>query len=305
MAQNKHATGKIQQQPRHRQVPLTNKEQLQEQLSWFLPDDAAFAGIEFHGNVTWRPTALVWLALVWAWLEARYLTDAFSDAVDSCHKMLGSVALTTYQGFMGALVSWTSKLLPRLQRVVQQRMEQLGSKWWRVGGWVAIAFDGSRSSASRTEANEAALCAKNYGKGCTAKYRKKKSKGLRRRKNEKSKPQPQEPQAWITMLWHMGLRLPWSWQLGPSNASERAHVMDMVQTQEFPRKTLFCGDAGFVGYPLWSCLLQRGHDFLVRVGANVSLLASGSPAGRRSSGRGSSCVGRKMSRRRSRHCTCG
>jgi hypothetical protein len=108
----------------------------------------------------------------------------------------------------------------------------------------------------------------------TAKYRKKKSKGMRRKKNERNKAQPQEPQAWITMLWHMSLRLPWCWQLGPSNSSERQHVMEMVETGSFPKNTLFCGDAGFVGYPLWSCLIARGHHFLVRVGANVNLLTT-------------------------------
>ena len=82
---------------------------------------------------------------------------------------------------------------------------------------------------------------------------------------EKNRPQPQEPQAWITMLWHMGLRLPWMWRLGPSNSSERDHVMDMLSTGNFPKNTLFCGDAGFVGYPLWSHILQSGADFLVRV----------------------------------------
>jgi hypothetical protein len=116
------------------------------------------------------------------------------------------------------------------------------------------------------------LCAANYGQGKTAKYRKKKTKGMRRRKNEKAKPQPQEPQAWITMLWHMGLRLPWMWRLGPSNSSERAHVMEMLDDEDFPENTLFCGDAGFVGYLLWSRILDRGFHFLVRVGANVNLL---------------------------------
>jgi hypothetical protein len=74
------------------------------------------------------------------------------------------------------------------------------------------------------------------------------------------------------LMWHMGLRLPWCWRLGPSNSSERQHVMDMADTESFPKNTLFCGDAGFVGYPLWSCLIDHEHDFLVRVGANVSLL---------------------------------
>jgi hypothetical protein len=182
--------------------------------------------------------------------------------------------VNTYQGLMGALVTWTPGFMPLLCSVLQQRMEQIGGKFWRIDGWVPIAFDGSRSTAPRTKSNEAALCAANYGKGKTAKYRKKKSKGMRRKKNAKNKAQPQEPQAWITMMWHMGLRLPWVWRLGPSNSSERQHVMEMVETGTFPKNTLFCGDAGFVGYPLWSNLIARDCDFLVRVGANVSLLTT-------------------------------
>lgn len=96
---------------------------------------------------------------------------------------------------------------------------------------------------------------------------------MRRKKNQKNKPQPQEPQAWITMMWHMGLRLPWQWRLGPSNSSERAHVMEMIAQGNFPRNTLFVGDAGFVGYPLWSAIRNNHGHFLVRVGGNVSLLS--------------------------------
>ncbi len=74
---------------------------------------------------------------------------------------------------------------------------------------------------------------------------------MRRLNNEKNKSAAPRPQVWITMMWHMGLRLPWTWQLGPSNAGERADVMNMVEGGDFPENTLFCGDAGFVGYPLW------------------------------------------------------
>ena len=81
---------------------------------------------------------------------------------------------------------------------------------------------------------------------------------MRRTQNERNRGQPPKPQAWITLLWHMGLRLPWSWRLGPSNSSERAHVMELVGAGEFPSDTLFCGDAGFVGYPLWSAILRSG-----------------------------------------------
>jgi hypothetical protein len=97
---------------------------------------------------------------------------------------------------------------------------------------------------------------------------------MRRKRNKQNKPEPQAPQAWITMMWHMGLRLPWTWRLGPSNSSERDHVKEILDEEEFPENTLFCGDAGFVGYPLWSAIMAvPGGNFLVRVGANVNLLS--------------------------------
>ena len=91
-----------------------------------------------------------------------------------------------------------------------------------------------------------------------------------------NKPQPQVPQVWITLMWHMRLRLPWLWRLGPSNASERAHVTEMLDEHTFPINTMFCGDAGFIGYPLWSQILKHGQQFLIRVGANVRLLSQNS-----------------------------
>jgi hypothetical protein len=260
---------------RHRRRPQaapTNKESFEKLRRWLLPDDSIFSRIKFHGNIKWKPTGLVSLALCWAWSDARFLTDAFIEAVGSCQKLFACTPLSTYQGFMWTMVAWTPKLMPVLRVVLQQRMEQIASRFWRIDGWIPIAFDGSRSTAPRTRSNEARLCADNYGKGKTAKYRKKKSKGMRRKRNKNSKAQAPEPQAWITMLWHMGLRLPWSWRLGPSNSSERAHVMDMVRVEAFPKNTLFCGDAGFVGYAFWASLLEHDRDFLVRVGANVSLL---------------------------------
>ncbi len=251
----------------------TNKEHLGAYLDWLLPDGSIFSRMRLHGNTKWLPKCLVCLSLFWAWSETRNVTDAHVEAAECCRCLFQTAVLSTYQGFMLALVRWTPTLMAILWPVLQMRMEEIGGIFWRVHGWVPIAFDGSRSTAPRSEANERAFCAQNYGKGKTAKYRKKKSKGMRRKKNEKNKGEPQEPQAWITLLWHMGLRLPWTWRLGPSNSSERAHVMEMIRRGKFPKNTLFCGDAGFVGYPLWSHIVENCYHFLVRVGANVSLLS--------------------------------
>lgn len=254
-------------------VGATNLKNLVALQRWFLPNDSIFSKLKFHGNTSWAPSNLVWLAVCWAWSESRNLTDAFTEAVKCSQSFSASSTLNTYQGFMGAMVTWTTALMNVLFVQLQTRMKEIGGRFWEIDGWVPIGFDGSRSTAPRTEKNEKAFCAPNYGKGKTARFRKKKSKGMRRKKNQKSKPQPQAPQAWITMMWHMGLRLPFRWLLGPSNSSERSHVMDMLNAGAFAINTLFCGDAGFVGYPIWSAILGTGAHFLVRVGANVNLLS--------------------------------
>jgi hypothetical protein len=257
--------------PRKSRRVVSHAEQLENLRKWLLPCERIFANLGLHGNTRWAPAALVWPSLCWGWGESKNVTDAFQAALDQC-RVLGIASLGTYQGFMNALVGWTDRLMPVLWCLIHERMRQIGRGFWQIDGWVPLAFDGSRSSAPRTQSNEQALCAAHYGTGATARYRKKQTKGMRRRKNEKNQPQPQKPQVWTTLLWHMGLRLPWMWRLGPSNSSERMHVLEMLERGDFPKNTLFCGDAGFVGYPLWSRILCDGHQFLVRVGANVTLL---------------------------------
>jgi hypothetical protein len=174
---------------------------------------------------------------------------------------------------MNALDHYQGIIARRLRHRFQEVAAEVAGRFWRDNAWALIGLDGSRVTAPRSVSNEKTFCAPNYGKSDAAKYRKRKTKGMRRRRNEKNKPQPQAPQAWVTMMWHMGLRLPWTWRLGPSYSSERGHVVEILKQEEFPENTLFCGDAGFVGYPLWDAILAAGGDFLVRVGGNVNLLS--------------------------------
>jgi hypothetical protein len=163
-------------------------------------------------------------------------------------------------------------VLPIIWERLHQLMQENGDAHWRVGHWVPIAVDGSRVSVPRTKNNEKAFCAPNFGESATAKWRRKKNKGKHKQRNRKKKPQPVKPQIWITLLWHMALQMPWSWKLGPSYASERTHLREIIDTQKFPENTLFCADAGFTGYELWKAMIDKGHSFLIRVGANVTLL---------------------------------
>src|SRR5688500_9474381 len=118
---------RIEQASRNARAP--HKESLTAMLEWFLSDGDIFSKVKFHGNTSWLPKSLVWLALCWTWSESRNLTDAFSDAVGCCKIISTSAALSTYQGFMGALTRWTSVFIHLLCQLLQQRMEEIGGKF--------------------------------------------------------------------------------------------------------------------------------------------------------------------------------
>lgn len=255
------------------QFRFHNKAEFVELFNWLFLELGLFSEDEFHGNTQWMPELLVAQAIIWSWQETRFVTDAFDHAKEICDDLNWTRTANSYTSFMNALSRYGEILRNRLRDRYQVLAGAIGNRFFRTYGWVLIGFDGSRVTAPRTISNEGAFCAPNYGKGKRAKYGRKKSKGMRRKRNKQNPPQPQAPQAWITMMWHMGLRLPWSWRLGPSNASERDDVKEMLAEEEFPENTLFCGDAGFTGYPLWSAIVQSGYDFVVRVGGNVNLLS--------------------------------
>jgi hypothetical protein len=250
-----------------------NKQHLIKELRWLLPNNKIFADVKTHGNASWTARVLASIGLLWAFSANKNVTDAYDEAVDAAESLPLKNVPACYTGFMNVMVNHSAALTSVLCTILQERMQAIGGKHWRVGRWAPIAVDGSRSTAPRSRQNEKAFCAADYGTGKTAKYRKKKSKGMRRKKNEKAPAQPPAPQVWITLLWHMGLRLPWSWQLGPSDSSERDHARELIEAGGFPENTLFVGDAGFVGYDFWKHILDQQGNFLVRVGGNVHLLS--------------------------------
>jgi hypothetical protein len=259
-------------------------------LRWAIPDHL-FASVRLGRNTAWLPVPLVLLTLVWVFTDDKTLTGGFAQAHRWAMQTLGSAAVDTFQGLLKALLTHTPVLLPLLCQRFHFLMESHGGSHWRIGRWLPLAVDGSRVSVPRTLANEKAFCAPNFGHSRTARWRKRKGKskgkgmgqgqgtapkkgkgkgtGTRQRKK---KAAPVKPQIWLTLLWHMGLRMPWSWKSGPSHASERDHFKAMLTEQKFPTDTLFCGDAGFTGYELWKTIIDKGHSFLIRVGSNVRLI---------------------------------
>lgn len=237
-------------------------------LKWIVTE-GTFANMRLHGNIGWTPRNLVVLAVLFAWSDAPQMTVCFDRAAKLSQKLFGALAVETFQGMVRALVAYGPQLIPRLWTRLQTLMEQVSPEHFRIGKWLPLAVDGSRFTTPRTVSNEQAFAAKSYGKGKQAKSR---AKWKNKKKRSKKLSAPVKPQIWLTLVWHMGLKLPWCWRIGPSNSSERDHLIEVIGSQEFPENTLFCGDAGFTGFDFWNGILQHDHSFLVRVGGNVRLL---------------------------------
>lgn len=258
--------------------PKTNGDDLRRAVNWIVTPDI-FAAVRLHGNVKWKPLALVCLAIFWVWSSQPGLVEAAKEAIATVAKLFGgeAVAVTSYQALTTALVRYTPQLLPALWARIQRLMEQSGPAGWRVGKWLPLAVDGSRVSVPRTAPNEQKFNKPKKPRGKKKSAAQKRSRqALKKRQNQRTKshynPQAVGPQMWLTLVWHIGLRLPWCWMLGPSYSSERAHLETMLKKRQFPKFTLFCGDAGFVGYQFWRSIVDEGHSFLIRVGGNVRLL---------------------------------
>jgi hypothetical protein len=242
-------------------------DQIVSSLNWVITPKV-FSDMPRHGNSTWNPVHFVGLVVLSAWCEGKQLTAAFTKAKEAARECFGSVAVSTYQGMMRALVNNQSELLTRMWSRLQTLMAQTAQEFFRIGCWCPLAVDGSRFSTPRSIRNEQAFSVKSYGKGRDAKSR----RHWKNKQKRSKKLGTLKPQIWLTLVWHMGLKLPWCWKSGASNSSERQHLIELLASMVFPEKTLFCGDAGFVGYKLWRGIMESSHSFLIRVGANVHLL---------------------------------
>jgi hypothetical protein len=138
---------------------------------------------------------------------------------------------------------WLADALKRHLRACHQAVANRCDQRW---GWNAFAADGSRVDVPRTAANEEAF-------------------GRAGRKKT-------GPQLFVTTLYHMGTGLPWDWTIGRGTESERDHLRMMLAS--LPAGSLIVADAGFTGFDLMREILGQRHSFLIRVGANVTLLTA-------------------------------
>lgn len=241
-----------------------------------LLSEVDWKNIRFRKDCKWAVRGLVTAALVWAWSSKTALKGRFAQALRIA-RGLGrrfAPAKTSYRAFIKLLVRWTSELREGLVEAFHLLMEREFPGQFRLAGYVVLAGDGSKLKLARTRSNEERYSARTRGK--KSKKRRKADRARRRARSRKAQVQQAKdkkadsPQMALTLLYHVMLRLPWDWRLGPSDVSEREHLRAMIP--HLPPDALVAADCGFVGYDFWSELLASGRQFVIRVGGNVRLL---------------------------------
>jgi len=250
-----------------------NAEDLHQALKW-LVTGISFASIAFRPDCTWTPQALTFAALLWSWSDEKTLTERFSVSRKIIRFLLGEQhePAGSYQAFIKVLRKWTGPMVSLLIAEFRRRMRQGLAAVWKVKEWVVFAVDGSRVAVPRTVKNEDRYAPKSkLARSARKQGRRGKGKSHRRRgKQEARQRKANVPQISLTVLWHVGSGLPWDYRTGPSDSSERGHLLEMLSS--LPPRSLLTADAGFVGYEFCQKVLDGEHDLLLRVGGNIRLL---------------------------------
>lgn len=227
--------------------------------------EVVWTGVSFRKDCTWTPRLLAAGALLWAWADESTLVERWTSTrrlVTFLYAPVQPLA-GSYQAFLKLLVRWTAAVMLCLQAAWREQMQRELPAHWSVTGYVMFGVDGSRCELPRTVSNEQAFSPTRPQRTITRKSKKSPPCGPHAQKAN-------SPQVWLTTMWHVGTGLPWDWRLGPSESSERAHLLDMLP--HLPWEALITADAGFTGYEYWQAILDSGRQILIRVGSNVRLL---------------------------------
>ena len=196
-------------------------------------------------STRWIVQPLVLMLLLMTWSHGDSQAERFECAKAYCRVCLYKRRNPgkTVEGFQKALTRLPMSVLRVVAAGVRKTMELRLADHWFVEGFVPIGCDGSRTECPRSKELEA--CMGQAGKEGSA------------------------PTLWVTALVHLRWGVPWAWRFGKGTASERDHLLQMLDV--LPRLALLVADAGYFGFRLAEQLVRRDVMFLLRMSSNVTL----------------------------------
>jgi hypothetical protein len=190
-----------------------------------------------------QPLVLVLFTMTWCCGDSQ--AERFETAKAFCVVCLPKRRRPgrTVQGFQKALAKMPTRVLRVIAAGIRRVLGSRLAAYWFDDGFIGIGCDGSRVECPRTVELEKHLG--QAGKDNSA------------------------PTIWVTALVHLRLGLPWAWRIGKGTASERAHLMQMLDL--LPPAALLVADAGYFGFDLSRHLVAKQVNFLLRMSSNVTL----------------------------------
>jgi hypothetical protein len=200
-------------------------------------------------STRWKTQTLVLVLLTMTWCCGDSSAERFETAKAVTAALLPKRKRPgkTVQGFQKALAKLPMPVLRAVGEGIRRALLRLLKDQWLVNGFVPLGCDGSRIECPRSAELEQRLG--KAGKDGSA------------------------PTLWITALVHVRLGVPWAWRWGKGNASERAHLVQLVR--QLPKAALVIADAGYVGFDLARKLAAADVCFLIRLSSVVALYTEG------------------------------
>jgi hypothetical protein len=143
-------------------------------VAWLNPTLRSLQKSEFHGNIKWDPASLMSQALIWAWQDARDVTDAFSAAQVVCANLKLERVAKTYTTFLNALSRYADQFAPVLRQRLKALMEEVAERRWRDGELGSDRFRWLAHHSSTNRLQRKGVLRSELRPGKTARYRKKK-----------------------------------------------------------------------------------------------------------------------------------
>jgi hypothetical protein len=197
-----------------------------------------------HARWNFHHLTLVLLAMTWSVGESTPERFEMARGIVALCRPKRRRAGQTAQGFQKALGRLPMRPLVALAGALRGRLIPLLGDDLLHGGFIPLGCDGSRLECCRNDELLARLG--QAGKAACS------------------------PSLWVTAVVHLTTGVPWSWQLGKGNASERDHLRRLLPG--LPGLALIVADAGFDGYDLAVAILDSGASFLIRMSSKAHLL---------------------------------
>lgn len=198
-----------------------------------------------HAAHRWdlHPLLMVLVLMTWTTGDSEAERFASARACYVAHHQRQKRPGNTLAGFEKALAKLPRAVLHVLFAALRPLLLRLYQRCCASNGFVVLAGDGTRLECPRSAELEERL-------GCCSK-------------------KDSAPMLHVSALVLLPLGVLWSWCVGPGTASEHGQLRQLLTT--VPQAALLVADAGYLGYDLFTDIVNAPADFMVRLSSRAYL----------------------------------